>query len=1602
MKGLFRGKKKWVILVVSILIIVGIFGLKMIRTALWRAKKASEAISYSSSVNPTFRVKFINAHMDIEESYLYIELSHKINLKDAAGYLAISPDVKESYLDITDGGDAINVYGDLKPGQQYILTALKGMPFGLSGKLPEILTSTITMPDYNPDFSLKVPGMYMSLFGSKTVPVETMNISSLEVKVHKVYDNNIVYLLNNRGYRRIPDDLGLDVVETQINTTGKLNEKNTTLIDLDEILEGKSQGLFYLTIDEPDAYYWSRESKLVLMSDIGIVAKKSDSGLLVWINSLSKAQSIEGAKVKVFTRKNQQIIEGLTDQEGLIHFSDVDLSGDNEPFVITAATNDDLSFIEVDKCILSETDFDIGGRSYLSGNYEGFIYSDRGVYRPGETLHLSALIRGSGVEIPESFPLFLVIKRPDAKIFKKIPALLDKEGQLTLDIGIPDYALTGVYTAQLMLAGSDDVMGSYKFNVEEFMPDRMKVNIEVSDKRFKLDEVIPVEVKANHLFGAPAKDRVAAVTCRLRPVDFNLKKYKSYLFNDDSKIFSTRTLELGEKTTNENGEADFKLSISDKLSPPSALEVSISGVVNEVGGRAVTSVVERSIDPYPYYIGLRQTREGYAQINKDTYFDYITVSPKGDLIEVPELEMSVYRIIWDNIVKKDDQGKYRYVSQRREELILKEDVNSNESANKIKFRPETWGSYLIRLTANGNNLHSVSKEFYCSGYGYSPWAMERPDKVELILDKKHYFKGDEAQLTLNSPFLGKALVTISKGDIISSQVIELTSNTQTITLPIESSYAPNAYCTVEVIRSINPNEEWGTYRAYGVIPILIDNSNHKLKVAITAPDSIESQKSVTLDLKVTDQNSNGIPSSLTLLIVDEGILSLTNFKTPDPYNFFYGKRANSVTTSDIYSLLIPDYGKKDLGSDSSPAGDMDSGAYKKYYNPVSAQRVKSVIIYKKGIKTDAQGQATFSFMAPDFSGSLRVMAVASGVSDFGSNQNEIKVIKPLLIRASLPRFLATEDEFIIPVTVFNSTGQNGSISISLESNEAFEFLTDKAVSINIDKDQEGQVYFKLKSPQIPQKAVIKIIASMDKWADEVKTELAVRPSNALISRNGSGMIESPSETKITLPGGLLKGTEESSFTLMSLPMVEFAGGFKYLVTYPYGCIEQTTSATYPLLYLKELAPLFDIKTISLETIDRYIDAGIEKALAMQTYSGGFAMWPGYQKPYNWGSIYATDFLVEADKAGYAVPKLEKAVALDYLEKILSSNDEDIDLNLKAYSCYVLAKSGRIKSSWMRRLQEQQDSLYPSSRFYLAASLAILGDAKAVSDILGQGMPEPDSRRETGGSLYSAVKENAIALSIYLDLDCDNVMVPVLVKRLNDSLNNGRWLSTQDNARALMALGKYTQYANRQVSDYSGTIYNGQNLLAELESEAGAKIKNVSLSDEDLNIKLIGQGKAYYYWTIEGVPIKDEAKEEDKGLTVRRTYFNRKGKKLNLSNIKQGQIIVVDLSIKADMPYQNLVIQDLLPAGFEIENPRISTREKLDWIKKDIFEPDHYDIRDDRLLIFTDIPDTEVVHYRYIVRAVTKGKFTLPAVSASCMYDPSIKSLSGKGRIQIGD
>lgn len=1601
MKRLF--KKRWVLVtgLVLILGIVAVSNIKAIRSIFWKTKKSAVEVALKLTEQKDFKVKSINPYMSDVSPRISISLSDYIDLEKIKGYIEVTPEVnfytKRSYHSVV-------LYGNFVPRQFYIIKVLKGMPSEENQLLKETYTQTVVIPDYTPSWKFESPGMYMSLKGNQMLPVGVLNVDKLKVKLHKVYDNNIVYLLNNMSSYRIPDDLGLDVFEKEINTAGPLNEKREIPIDLKEILGDASQGLFFMNINEPEGYSWRRKNKLILTTDIGIVVKKFESGLLVWLNSLADTSAVAGATVKVFTKTNQQIVQGTSDENGLMHFKNIDYSGGRKPFVITASTDEDLSFIEFEKCILSETDLDVQGRPYINAGYEAFIYSDRGIYRPGEEVRLRALLRGRGCKLPESFPVVLDVKRPDGQRFKKISGILSEFGSVDIDLDIPDYALTGVYTVLCQLPGSDEVLGNYTFNVEEFMPDRLKVKVNTPDKRFSLTDIIPISIKAEHLFGAPAREREVGITCSLKAVDFEPKEYKDYVFGDITKEFSTRTLTLSEKISDDNGEADFELNIPEGLLPPSSLNASISATVKELGGRAVTSRINRFIDPYPYYVGLQKEVEGYASLNRKTRFNYVVVSPEGKKIETPKLEVTISKVLWNYTLKKDENGRYRYISENREEVILEDSIKSENISGVFTFTPNDWGNYIIRISGKENNAHTASLKFYCSGYGAMAWAMERPDRIELELDKTTYKPGDTAKLVIKSPFKGKALVAISKDDILFTKLIDLKASTQEIPITIDQRFAPNAYCSITIIKPVIPSQEHAAHRAYGIIPIMLDNSGHKLDISLTFPKKASPKDTIKIDISVKSSNPFFEPAELSVALVDEGILALTGFDTPNPFKFFYAKRANGIKTSDIYSLLIPEFEDKKIGSDSSPSADRGRKEFdpKRHLNPISAKRVKPVVLYKSKVITDENGKARLEFKIPEFTGNLKVMVVATGNKDFGNAESDIKITEPLMIRPTLPRFLSANDEFIVPVSIFNATGIDGKVITSLEISEGFTILGKSSFETNIVNNREGVVSFRLKSPATPQKGEIRIKTSLGKYSISRRTEIPIRPPAPFTTISGSGAIKAPANTEIKIPEGWLKGTRAYNLSIMSLPGLQFAGGLKFLMGYPYGCIEQTTSMAYPLLYLVDIAAVVDPGRFSSTMADNYIDSGIQKILSMQTYTGGFAMWPGYQKTYDWGSIYATDFLVEADKAGYAVPKFEKAIALDHLERILAGKDDSYDIDLKAYSCFVLSKAGRVKGSWIRRLQERKGELSSDSQFYLAASLAALGDKDAVLKILGQGFPDKTVERETGDSLDSYVKQNATALSICMDLDPDNTMVPVLVKRLASSMKKGNWGTTQDNAAALCALGKYTRFIAKQETSYSGSVSVGSALITEFDNASGARIKNIDLGNKPVKVSLKGKGTAYYYWSSEGVPEKGEVEENDKGIRVRRKFFTRYGEPLDFKKIKQGQIIAVDISIDVELIYKNIIVEDLLPACFEIENARISTRENALFSVSGFFEPDHIDVRDDRLLLFTDLPRTKDLHYRYIIRAVTKGKFKLPPISVSCMYDPSIVSVNGAGEIVVGE
>ena len=1615
MISIFKRKWVWIVALFLVINIVGLLKIislvereesltsyldKKIRQVLFIGKKATVDTT-KKPVKKEFVVEKIYPEMDAERPYINIRFSKDVDLEKAKGYIVITPEIP---FHIEKSYSGINVYADFKPGIKYELEVLKSMPSEEGVILKNAFTKEVVAPDYDSMVKFKVPGMYMSLKGNNTIPVEVMNLDKVEVSIHKVYENNIVYLLNYKTSYSIPRDIGLDVYEKEIDTAIERNVAKDVLLDMRDILKEDPRGLFFIRVDEPDGYYWGGDNKLVLATDIGIMTKKSGSDLLVWLSSLSTTIPVPYTTVKVFTKTNQQILQGTTDENGIIHFKDVDWSGDKKPYIITASNDYDLSYIELGKCVISETAFDVSGRPYISSGYEGFVYTDRGVYRPGEKVYIKAILRDAGWNLPESFPVIFEINRPDGRSYEKVNGMLSEFGTVDASIDIVDYALTGAYSINFMLPGDDKVIGSAKFNVEEFLPDRLKVVIDVPDKRFSISDEMPVTIKAEQFFGAAAAGRDVELNCDLKSTEFNPKDFKDYVFTDEGNVFSFKTIRLGEQKTDNDGKANFTIKIPQGILPPSTLDCTIQAVVKEVGGRAVTSNIKRVIDPYPYYIGIRKAAEGYASSGEPVSFDYAIVSPEGKNIEVPELKIEVSKIIWNNALKKDENGRYRYTSEKHEEIIFNDVVSPGASSGRYEYTPKSYGDYIIRLKTGEKDTHVAGIKFYCSGYGYTPWAMEKPDKVELSLDKKAYKEGDVAKLLIKSPFKGKAIIIVSKDNILSTQTAELTDLAQEVALNINSDFLPNAYCSVTVIRPLAKSEEWVAHRAYGIIPITVDNSAYKLNVSIDSPEKAKPNDDVRINIEVKDSAGNAKEAELSIALVDEGVLQLTGFKVPDPFEFFYGKRANNISTYDIYSLLLPDFEQKKIGADSVPSADMlkqQEFAPKKHLNPISAKRVQPLALWKGSLVTDSTGKASATFKIPQFTGNIRVMAVVSSGGDFGNSESDMKVAEPLMIEPTIPRFLASNDEFILPVSIYNKTGIAGEVAISLKTSDGFRILDASEQRVHVDKDKEAVVKFKLKAPDMPQKSKIQVQASLGNYTASRTTEIAIRPTAPFTSISGAGSITAPNDAVFKLPSNWLKGTQNYSLVVMSLPSLKFAGGLKFLAKYPYGCVEQTTSCIYPLLYLGDIAAAADSNKYSPEMIDSYVNDGIKRVLSMQTHSGGFAMWPGYQDTYDWGSIYATDFLVEADKAGYAVPQLDKKMALDYLEKLLSK--EKTPLNLKAYSCFVLSKAGRVKQSWIRRLQEKKDELSSASRFYLAASLVSLGDRKAVSDILGQGLPDEKIPRETGGMLRSYTKENAIALSAYMDLAPENALVPVLVKRLESSMVNGNWQTTQDNAAALVALGKYARYLeNMKYSNYSGNIVVGKEVVADFDNEHEAEVSGVDLSNKDIKISVQGEGVAYYYWNAEGVPLETKVKEEDKGIKVRRKLFTRDGSSVDLNKIKHGDVIVVEILIDADVAYSNVIVEDLLPACFEIENPRLASTEKVAWIRNESFEPDHVDMRDDRLLLFTDLPNTKDLYYRYAVRAVTKGEFELPPISASCMYDPSIVSVNGQGKVKVAE
>ncbi|MCR6719970.1 MAG: hypothetical protein NVV59_06635 [Chitinophagaceae bacterium] len=744
-------------------------------------------------------------------------------------------------------------------------------------------------------------------------------------------------------------------------------------------------------------------------------------------------------------------------------------------------------------------------------------------------------------------------------------------------------------------------------------------------------------------------------------------------------------------------------------------------------------------------------------------------------------------------------------------------------------------------------------------------------------------------------------------------------------------------------------------------------------------------------------------SMVTLSAVDNGVLQVSGFESPDPYKYFYQKKALEVTAFNLYPLLFAEV-RTQL---SSTGGDGELDLTKRV-NPMPAKRVQ-LVSYWSGIrKANSSGNAEFEVEIPSFSGEIRLMAVAYKGQSFGASENTMTVADPVVISTALPRFMSPGDTLTMPVTLSNTTTNNATLSATVKVEGPLKVVGTGTAQVSVNGKSEARPVFKLAAdPEIGVAQVKVQVSGMGEKFEEA-IEISVRPPSTLQKRSGSGVVAGGNTGKISIgTQDFIEGSTSYNLVVSRSPALELGEQLRYLVQYPYGCTEQTVSAAFPQLYFGDLSDLMKLQQQNKKNANENILEAIRKIKMRQLYNGALTLWDGGKEDW-WTSVYAAHFLLEAKKAGFDVDESLLETLLSYLNNKLKNRElinyyYNRDQNKKiapkevAYSLYVLALAGRSNVPAMNYYKSNTNLLALDSRYLLSAAYATAGDKRSFGEMLPAAFEGEASVPQTGGSFYSDVRDEAIALNALLEVDPGNAQIPVMVKHVSEKLKNRRYLSTQERAFSFLALGKHARAANKSTATAEIKV-NGKTVAR--AADGAWRGTEAELKGTNIEIDVKGNGSLYYFWQAEGISSTGSFVEEDSYLKVRRRFFNRFGQSIEGNKFKQNDLVIVQVTIERSFSskIENVVITDLLPAGFEIENPRTKEIPGMDWIK-DAYTPTALDVRDDRIHLFVDLHTNKQVYY-YAVRAVSPGLFKMGPVSADAMYNGEYHSYHGAGAVRI--
>lgn len=1341
----------------------------------------------------------------------------------------------------------------------------------------------------------------------------------------------------------------------------------------------------------------------VFASNLGMIVKRNSlNKLWIAVSNILDTKPIGKAQVTAYNFQLQPIGKGETNGEGF-----VEITPNGVPFIIVAESDKQKAYVRVvDGEEQSVSRFDVGGKDIQKG-LKGFIYGERGVWRPGDTLHISFILEDREKRIPDKHPVALEIYNPRGQFYTKMISTQGMNGFYTFDVPTQATDPTGLWNAYIKVGGTTFHKG---LRIETIKPNRLKINLALPKVLQATDKNFYAPLTSTWLTGATASKLKAKVEMSLSKVNTQFKNYGQYIFNNPATDFTTIKTDIFDGTLDAEGKANVMLKVPTATEAPGMLNATFTTRVFEPGGDASIYTQTIPFSPFTSYVGinLNQPKGKYIETDKDHVFDIVTVNTQGQLVNSSNLEYKIYRIGWSWWWENSGESFGTYINNSSITPVASGNLQTRGGKASFKFRIDypSWGRYLVYVKDKESG-HATGGTVYVD---WPEWrgrsSKTDPSGIKMLafsLNKDSYEIGETATAIIPAAAGGRALVSIENGStVLRQEWIEVSNGGDTkYTFKITPEMTPNVYLHISLLQPHAQTVNDLPIRMYGVVPVFVTNSQTVLQPQIQMPEVLRPET----NFNVTVSEKTGKPMTYTLAIVDDGLLDLTNFKTPDPWNDFYSREALGIRTWDMYDNV--------LGASAGSYSSLFSTGGDATLKPADAKanRFKPVVKFIGPFYLGKGKSQTHTLKLPMYVGSVRAMVVAGQEGAYGNAEKTAFVRTPLMMLSTLPRVLSIQEEITVPVNIFAMENQVKNVTVSLQaSGGGVQIVGANQQSLKFSQPDDQLVFFTLKTGSKTGKATIHLTANGGGQQTKETIEIEVRNPNPIVTLRNSQWAEAGQSKELSYNLSSSSANNQIKLEVSRIPSVDISRRFDFLYNYQHHCTEQLTSKALPLLFVGQFKT---IDKIEAEKIKTNLQEAIRQIYGRQLPNGGFVYWPGNAVADEWISSYAGMFLTLAQEKGYAVhsnvlnkwKRFQRAAAQNWRMPQDASGWQQWQSELQqAFRLYTLALAGAPEYGAMNRMKEQA-GLSIQAKWRLAATYALTGKMKPAEELV--------YNAETTVSPYSSMNQ------IYGSSDRDEAMILetlILMNRERDALQQAKvvsknlsqeeWFSTQSTAFALMAMGRLAEKLSGTL-DFVWT-WNDKQQPA-VKSAKAVFEKEIATTPKSGMIAVKNQGKGAL--SVDLITrtqlLNDTLPAISDNLRMDIRYANLNGTPISVNDIIQGTDFMAITSISnisGTSDYTNLALTHIIPSGWEIYNERMVAPETesgaADGSGKSVSKYNYLDIRDDRVLTYFNLCRGETKVFTVRLQATYAGNFILPAVQCEAMYDVNVQARSKAGRTTV--